>query len=275
MCIAHQFNKNNLMHKLRLRLENIQVIIERKGSAFIGWPFLVSFIKQALLVHLEHFFIFHRFERRILQFVHKLLPADFDLIIFQVNPLKMEGGQFDGVFFSHCALWDFTVLWIVREPRDIIQRQKHHTRQGCPECGRSGDGSFCGLQCLYLRYLPLPCLINHPKFASMSEPIQTSMSKIPDAQTQEQMRVPLMLRHVLPVGLLGLLYSGYHFIVPQKILLPCLQSITAPIGLCQEKPAILLLQGSGLKILMFWHDGRAGFVTLLLEITFKHTWVLA
>jgi len=44
-----------------------------------------------------------------------------------------------------------------------------------------------------------------PKYAAMSEPIRESLSQISDPQIQSQLRVSIVLKHLLPSGLIGLL----------------------------------------------------------------------
>ena len=47
-------------------------------------------------------------------------------------------------------------------------------------------------------------VMHNPKFSSIAESAQNVISRIPEAQIQEQMRVPIILTHILPTGLLGL-----------------------------------------------------------------------
>lgn len=47
--------------------------------------------------------------------------------------------------------------------------------------------------------------LQHPDFAAQSAAIEQIVSKIPDASTANQMRMPISLSHLLPVGIKGLL----------------------------------------------------------------------
>jgi len=125
-----------------------------------------------------------------------------------VNPFKMEGGEFDGFFFASfifMMLYGF-MTWQGGQGYYSAAKNPHEARMS--KIWAMWRWAFLWNMLLVLAIIAI-VIFNHPGFSSMLEPIQASLSKVSDTHLQEQLRVPIILRHILPTGLLGLICAAF------------------------------------------------------------------
>lgn len=125
-----------------------------------------------------------------------------------VNPIKMEGGEFSGLFFAAMAFMQFYgfMAWQGTQGYNSAAKNPHEARMARVWATWRLD-LLWGMLLIFALFAFI--IFKNPQFASIGEPIQSALSQIPKEQIQEQMRVPIMLRYILPTGLIGLLCAAF------------------------------------------------------------------
>lgn len=125
-----------------------------------------------------------------------------------INPFKLKGGEFNGFFFASLTFMMFYgfMAWQGNQGYYSAAKNPHEARMA--KVWSMWRGMFLWYMLLFAAIIGFTVFKNL-NFASIAQPIQSSIAQIPDTQIQEQLRIPIMFRHILPSGLVGLLCAAF------------------------------------------------------------------
>lgn len=130
----------------------------------------------------------------------KLAPVNQSMI----NPFKMEGeSDFNFLFFSAWTFLSFYgfMTWQGSQGYNCAAKNPHEARMARVV----SSWKMLLLWTMMLVFSIVAFAVMHnPKYAAIAGSVQTSISKISDVQIQEQLKVFIVLKHILPTGLIGL-----------------------------------------------------------------------
>lgn len=122
-----------------------------------------------------------------------------------LNPFDSMGLKDFNIWLCLMGLWGGvyrTMAWQNQSAYSTAAVTAHESRMGGIMSSWRGMGNSAVVTLLAVCAMTY---LAHPDFASQSAAVSAEVSLIPQAQIQEQMRIPIAVEHMLPIGVKGVL----------------------------------------------------------------------